>query len=77
METDTEVLEITWTGGSLDSEMLEEPELWLITESNTSPTLVLTLQWHKSRPVICAMLAQHWRWWYAGATKQCIIDNII
>jgi hypothetical protein len=36
----------------LDSEMLKEPELWLITESNT-------LQGHKSWPVICAILAQH------------------
>jgi hypothetical protein len=32
----------------LDSEMLEELELWLITESNNCPTLVLTLQGHKS-----------------------------
>ncbi len=53
----------------LDSEMLEEPELWLIRESNTCPTLVLTLQGHKSWPVICAILAQHQRWWYAVATK--------
>jgi hypothetical protein len=49
--------------------MLEEPELWLIRESNTCPTLVLTLQGHKSWPVICAILAQHQRWWYAVATK--------
>ncbi len=60
----------------LDSEMLKEPELWLITESNTSPRLVSTLQGHKSWPVICAILAQHQWWSYAGATKQCVIDNI-
>lgn len=60
----------------LDSEMLKEPQLWLITELNTFPTLVLTLQGHKGWPVICAILAQHQWWWYAGATKQCIIGNI-
>jgi hypothetical protein len=39
---------MNWWFFDSDSEMLKEPELWLITESNAWPTLVLTLQGHKS-----------------------------